>query len=145
MTGFKLNHVYRLKKKYHESNIILKMAAAYRDGRADVSDAAITAKHVIDGSIVCSKGVVIVHADDFDCFDEYKPFKVNGIYKLRDKYVDKFKRNEYTRDTFGDTAFTFTVDKIIHGLAYVCTENGQKSFLIACSNDRHMFKRIDNK
>ena len=145
MTGFKSNHVYLLKKKYRHGYIGSKLTEAHNDGCTNVAGAVITAKHVVDGSIVRSNGEVIVHADDFDCFEEFKPFKVNGTYQLRNKYIDKYKHSEYTQETFGNTAFTFTVAKIEFDSAYVCTENGQKSFLIACSNERHMFKRIDNK
>lgn len=147
MNGFKLNRVYLLKKKYHGSDIALRMVNAHNLGRATihVGYLAITAKHVVNGSIVDSNESVIVDSGDYDCFIEYKPFKVNAVYQLRDKYVNMYDHTEYTQENFGQTAFTFTVDRNDHGSAYVCTENGEKRFLIACSYERHMFKRIDNK
>lgn len=147
MTGFKLNHCYRLKKKYHHGYIARKLTDAHDHGRMTihVEHYAFDAKHVVDGSVVDKNNELIIGADDYHCFTEYKPFKANGTYQLREQYVNTFGHTEFTLETFGQTAFTFTADKIDNGSVYVYTENGEKQFLIACSHERHMFKRIDNK
>lgn len=145
MTGFKLNHVYRLKKEYRYGYLSRKLVEEHNKGRMTIhiDHYAFAAKNVIDGNVVDTHNAMIISVDDYHCFTEFKPFKANGTYRLRDEYVIMYNHNEYTRETFGNTAFTFTVDKIMHGSAYV--EEGDHTFLIACPHERHMFKRIDNK
>ena len=73
----------------------------------------------------------------------YAPFKEQAVYKLRKKYVDKFVFTRRVIATLGFTnrQFTFTaLDVDSDGDAW-----GENNTLFACKDERHMFKRIDNK
>lgn len=77
-------------------------------------------------------------------FKKYAPFKTGAEYKLRKQYVDEFLHSFYTEEKYGKNVFTFKVSFVnSEGGAFVTDDNGDH--YIARADERHMFKRIDNK
>lgn len=74
---------------------------------------------------------------------EQKPFKVGATYKLKEKYINDFFWTREIENYFGKKAFEFTVSEVdSEGNSfykpYIHTTVGNVE-------ERHMFKRVDNK
>ena len=78
---------------------------------------------------------------------EKKPFKLGATYKLKKRYVDELQWTDYMFELYGEKrVFTFTVGACDNalGLVYCVNQNGG-DVAVACTFERHMFKRVDNK
>lgn len=69
-----------------------------------------------------------------------KEFKVGATYRLKSKYAYCFKYSDYIRTHYGNGTFDFTV----HSIDFAGDALDQHH-VIANSDERYMFKRIDNK
>lgn len=76
-----------------------------------------------------------------------KPFKIGATYQLKKRYVDQLHWTDCMFELYGEKrVFTFTVHAYNKDLdlAFCVNENGV-DVAVACTHERHMFKRIDNK
>lgn len=74
-----------------------------------------------------------------------KKFKMNGTYRLKKKYISNFQWTTAMQRHFGKFSgiIEFTVGCLdAYGNAYL---NDRMEFCVAQTDERHMFKRIDNK
>lgn len=74
-----------------------------------------------------------------------KKFKIDGTYRLKKKYIQDFQWTNSMQKHFGKYSgiIEFTVGGLDpFGNAYL---NNEMEFCVAERNERHMFKRIDNK
>lgn len=74
---------------------------------------------------------------------EKKPFKVGATYKLKERYVSDFYWSAGLRAKFDSKPFQFKVTKVTSGGHAMCEP--QFNWSVANQNERHMFKRVDNK
>lgn len=93
---------------------------------------------VLEMSVICSSvlttnnGVFMKHKKDF---------KVGARYRLMSKYAYVFTYTKYIREQYGNGAFEF----IVHTVDFAGDACDLNEEVIARSDERYMFKRVDNK